>query len=65
MSAFLNHWLNLDFWAQVWPNLAASPICAAYVAVSHVLRERAARARHAELLQSHHRGACSCRGEAA
>ncbi|WP_034088858.1 hypothetical protein [Streptacidiphilus albus] len=61
MTAFLNHWLIVDFWAQVWPNLAASPICAASVLVSHVLRERAARARHAELLGNQH---CSCAGGA-
>lgn len=63
MSAFLQHWFMADFWSQVWPNLAASPICAAYVLASHVVRERAAKVRHAEVLASSHCTGCTCGGE--
>lgn len=39
-----------DVWTPIWPNVAASPIVGGFVLASHILRERAARARHAELL---------------
>lgn len=64
MTGFLHHWVWIDYWIPVWPNLAASPTVAAYVAVSHVVRERAARRRHTELMQDRHCTGCTCAGEA-
>jgi hypothetical protein len=40
------HWLWTQVVIPIWPNLAASPIVGSCVAVSHVLRERAAERRH-------------------
>lgn len=64
ITDFLNRWVYQDFIVPVWPNLAASPIVAGYVAVSHILRERAARARHAEVLAAQHRPGCTGESEA-
>lgn len=61
MIAFLHHWVWTDFWGPVWPNIAASPVIAAYVTVSrmvaevraerrHRAAEHAAQARHDQLL---------------
>ena len=43
-------WINRDFWGPVWPNLAASAICA-YAAV---MRVRVHLARHREASTRQH-----------
>lgn len=43
-------WFNRDFWAPIWPNLAASAICA-YAAV---LRVRVHLSRHREASARQH-----------
>lgn len=43
-------WLNRDFWGPVWPNLAASGICA----TAAVLRIRVHLARHHQALAREH-----------
>ena len=40
------HWLNVELWGPMWPNLAASALCSALVYIR--LRVEAAR-RHEEL----------------
>lgn len=43
-------WLNRDFWNPVWPNLAASALCAGLA----VLRIRVHLQRHQEALKRQH-----------
>lgn len=43
-------WFNLEFWGPVWPNLAASAVCAA----AAVVRIRVHLARHRESLARQH-----------
>ena len=43
------HWLNVELWGPVWPNLVASAICSALVYV----RLRVEQARRHEELKRH------------
>jgi len=40
MSLWLHHWIWIDLWSPIWPNLAASAFCAAIVDVRHVRRTK-------------------------
>lgn len=43
-------WLNLEFWGPIWPNLAASALCA----TAAVLRIRVHLRRHGDALARQH-----------
>ena len=43
------HWVNVEFWQPIWPNLAASAICTAAV----YLKLRAEQIAHREEIKRH------------
>ena len=46
------HWLNVELWSPMWPNMfAPSLISLAAIGVSHVLHRKHADARHEDLKQ--------------